>query len=66
MAFLKKTPIIYTGKNEYYLAIKSLKNKHLHKKNIGQSNNDIRINLVRKYYKNKLRIDIFNRLKILK
>lgn len=61
MAFLKKTPIVYTGGNEYFLAVKSLNNRHLHTKNIGESKNDLRIKLVRDYYRNKLGTDVFLR-----
>jgi len=63
MAFLNKTPFAYTGKNEYLLAVKKLNNEHLYKKNVGQSNNDHRINLVKKYYLEKLGFNIFNRNK---
>ena len=61
MAFLKKTPIIFTGKHEYFLAVKSFKNEHLHAKNIGKSNNDYRMSLVKNYYYETLGINIFNR-----
>jgi len=61
MAYLNKTPIVYTGKNEYLLAVKKLNNQHLHTKNIGQSNNDYRIELVKNYYIEKSGINPFDR-----
>jgi hypothetical protein len=61
MAYLNKTPIVYTGFNEYLLAIKKLNNKHLYKKNVGQSNNDNRIKLIKEYYIDKLGVNVFNR-----
>lgn len=61
MAYLSKTPVAYTGKNEYLLAVKKINNKHLYKKNIGKSNNDYRIKLVKGYYKKVLGINVFDR-----
>ncbi|UMB60797.1 hypothetical protein MHL31_00960 [Lutibacter sp. A80] len=61
MTFLNKTPIAFTGKNEYLLAVKKINNKHLYKKNIGKSNNDFRIKLVKEYYKKVLGINVFDR-----
>ncbi len=60
-AYLKKTPVVYTGKNEFFLTIQSLGNVHLHAKNVGGLNNDNRIEAVREFYFEKNDIDIFNR-----
>lgn len=61
MAFLNKTPIVYTGGNEYLLAVKKIKNTHLHKKNVGKLNNDYRIELIKKHYLKELKEDVFDR-----
>ncbi|WP_441003638.1 hypothetical protein [Pseudocolwellia agarivorans] len=60
-AFLKGTSFVYTGKNEYLLAVTSNQNEHLHSKNVGESNNDKRIKNVRTYFKEKHGVDVINR-----
>ena len=60
-AFLKGTAIVYTGKNEYLLAVNSSDNEHLHSKNVGESNNDKRIKSVREHYSSTQQIDVFDR-----
>jgi len=64
MAFLNKTKVSYTGGCEYYIGIQSYNNEHLHNKNVGKSNNDYRISLIRDYYVKERGIDLFNRTKI--
>jgi|TARA_B110000902_G_scaffold263007_1_gene341153 hypothetical protein len=61
MAYLNNTPFAYTGKNEYLLTVKKMNNKHLYEKNIGQSNNDYRIELIKEYYMKELGINVFDR-----
>jgi hypothetical protein len=60
-AYMNDTPTVYTGHNEYLLAVNSFNNLHLHTKNVGQSLNDKRIESVRNYYKKENGIDVFNR-----
>lgn len=61
MAYLNKTKTMYTGKNEYFLAVKSLGNVHLHTGNVSGSNNDDRIRMVGEYYSSELGMDVFDR-----
>ena len=60
-AFLKGSSIVYTGKNDYLLAVTSANNEHLHIKNVGESNNDKRIKSVREHYLSTKQIDVFER-----
>ncbi|MDP2485783.1 hypothetical protein [Pseudoalteromonas marina] len=60
-AYLNKTPIAYTGKFEYVLAVISYGNIHLHSKNVGESNNDIRMRSVEKHYLSSKSIKVFDR-----
>jgi len=60
-AYLNNTPIAYTGKYEYVLAVNSLGNIHLHSKNVGESNNDIRMKSVKDYYLSNKDINVFDR-----
>jgi hypothetical protein len=60
-AYLNDSLIAYTGHNEYLLEVKSNNNVHLHTKNVGESNNDLRIKQVREYYLNNKSIDVFER-----
>jgi len=61
MAYLNKTKTMYTGRNEYFLAVKSLGNVHLHTENVSGSNNDNCIEMVGDYYSSELGIDVFDR-----
>ena len=61
MAYLNKTKTVYTGKNEYFLEVKSLGNIHLHTGNVAGSNNDKRMKMVSEYYLSELDLDIFDR-----
>jgi hypothetical protein len=60
-AYLNDTQFVYTGKNEYFLSVLSKNNSHLHTKNVGHSNNDLRIKMVREYYIKEHHIDIMKR-----
>ncbi|MEP1870514.1 MAG: hypothetical protein ABJJ44_13405 [Paraglaciecola sp.] len=62
-AFLNNTPTVYTGHNDYILGVHSSQNIHLHTKNVGQSNNDIRIAAVREYFQVNRGVDVFKRTK---
>ena len=60
-AYLNNTPTAYTGKNEYLLSVYSIGNVHLHTKNVGESNNDQKIELVKKHYQSTTKANVFNR-----
>tara|TARA_B100000809_G_scaffold225176_1_gene235956 strand:- start:10815 stop:11729 length:915 start_codon:yes stop_codon:yes gene_type:complete len=60
-AFLNKTPTVYSGKNEYLLAVNSLNNSHLYSNNVEESNNDIQIKKVVEHYQSVRSINVFNR-----
>ena len=60
-AYLNRTPTAYTGKNDYFLPVYSIGNVHLHTKNVGESNNDQKIDLVKHYYLAAIKADVFNR-----
>jgi hypothetical protein len=60
-AYSKGAKFVYTGKNEYFLSVRSNNNVYLHTQNVGNSFNDLRIKMVRDYYLKERKIDIMER-----
>lgn len=61
MAFINRTPTVYTGNNQYLLSVNSLGNVHLHTGNVLGANNDACIKRVKEHYQTELGIDVFDR-----